>query len=103
MPLVVEIIREGLHVKPPWGWTEQTLDVILTAALKEGDPDLEYKEGETFGNIPVGQYVNVSITGVYYIDTKAPLWKLGRQVLREDFVVADFALRAGDEIKMWRS
>jgi hypothetical protein len=98
-------------------WDDLTLNCVLTAALKEGDPDLEYQEGRTFGNIEGGKFVNLVYTGIYYIDTKCPLWKQGEMTLGsehrwefgdpQDDGDSDkyrlIELKPGDKIKMWRS
>lgn len=81
MPLEINVKRNNKPIKLIWD--DITLDIILSCALKESDPDMEYQSGKRFGDIEAPTYVRVSDTGVYYIDTQSPLWKQGRWTFRE--------------------
>jgi hypothetical protein len=115
MPLEVQVKRNRKPIDLVWD--DITLDILLSCALKESDPDLEYQEGKKFGDIEAPTYVRVSDSGVYYIDTKSPLWKQGRLVLKQEhryeFGDAEHSgnpdryrlieLKPGDVIEMRRS
>ncbi len=112
MPLNISVKRNGKPVK--FTWDDVTLNCVLTAAIQESDPDLAYDGEKTFGNLPEGKFVDLASTGVYYIDTKCPLWKSGRLTLDRDhnwtFKSSDpnyedriIDLKAGDVIEMYRS
>jgi len=112
MPLNTQVLRDGEPVKGlPWsGFLGETmLNIFLTVGLKEGDPELEYNEGKTFGELEPPDFVNVAWSGVYYIDTKASLWKEGKQTLSRDYtfewgpeVEFRVELKKGDVLRMWR-
>lgn len=101
MPLNIEVLRGGEARKLSWDYF--TLSCCYTAALKEGDPEFEYAEGKKFGELEEGQWVDFSMAPIYYLDSKAPLLKNGRQVLHRTHKFGELTLEAGDEIRAWRS
>lgn len=116
MPLNCQVKRNKRVVKlPEWQThSEAMLNVFLTIGLKEGDPDLVYNaDGKTFGEVEPPKFVNVAWTGVYYINTKCPLWSTGELTLSRDYeykfdlpeVEAPFNvhLKKGDTLHMWRN
>jgi len=109
MPLEIRVKRNNKPLKIDGGWDELTLNVVLTAALKESDPNLAWSDKyPTIGEIEPPEFADVANTGVYYLKTESPLWKSGRLVLRK-FHLYEFPnnrridLRPGDVIEMWRS
>jgi len=110
MPLNTQVLRKGKPVH--MSWDGLTLSCFLTTALKETDPEFEYQEGKTFGELPDGEWVNFGMSPIYYLATKSPLWHHGEITLTSDhhyeFVYddgekgeADF--KAGDKFIMYRS
>jgi hypothetical protein len=80
---------------------------MYTAALKEGDPELEFTEGKNFGGLPDGEWVDFSWVPIYYLKSKAPLIRYGKQTLlqRHVFDLGDdkkFVLKPGDVLRAWR-
>lgn len=102
MPLNVEVHRDG---KPRTDivWDYRSLSMIYTAAMKEGDPNYEYQKNKTFGSLEGGQWVDFSMTPIYYMKSKAGLIKNGRQKLKKTHTFDTLTLEAGDEIRAWRS
>jgi len=112
MPLNTQVLRDGKPVKGlPWtGMEGETmLNIFLTVGLTEGDPELVIAaDGRKAGEINAPEFVNIAWTGVYYVNTKAPLWKKGRQVLTRDYTYdldpkLKIELKKGDVLEMWRS
>lgn len=122
MPLNARVLRNGKPRRDlPWNGgegnaiernfrAEALLNAFLTTALKEGDPDLVITaSGKRAGELPDGTLVRIADTGVYYIDTKCPLWKTGRLVLQRDhhFTYDDgtpfVEFLAGDVLEMFRT
>ena len=119
MPLNCVVIRNGKRRKDIlWNGgegnliernmvSEGVLNTFLTVAMKEGDPTLAFSGDRTFGDLEEGKFVDLASTGVYYIETKCPLWHGGSMVLREDHNFSQVHpslpdYKAGDELKMWR-
>lgn len=110
MPLNCEVLRDGKVRKMTWDYV--TLNVMLTVGLMEGDPDtFEKLFGERELEPP--RHGNIADTGVYYLDTKAPLWKLGRHVVEQDYlyeipaangegIFATIEFKKDDVLRMWR-
>lgn len=114
MPLEINVKRNRKPVKLIWD--DLTLNVVLTAALRESDPTMAWSEKyPTIGDIEPPNFANVADTGVYYLGTDSPLWKQGRLVLKQfhmyeiparddpNDIVRRIDLRPGDVIEMWRS
>lgn len=108
MPLNTRIEREGETLKMDGGWTWFHLSAMLTAAFKEDSPDMEFNDdGETFGSLDPGYYVDFSIAPVYYL-TGARVIERGCQTLREDHTFFGpngtvLELMAGDVLIAYRS
>src|SRR5262245_13706655 len=106
MPLVTEWKRDGERVKPPGGWDWTMLSAFMTAAFKEGSPEMEIKEGLTFDDLAIGEFVDFSMAPIYCM-TGCALVEEGKQVLERDHEfrlggdrVAYF--KAGDTLQCWR-
>lgn len=120
MPLNTGVYRNGKRrTDLPWNGgkgnlfergmrSEYLLNCFLTVGMIEGDPDLVITEsGKAGKDLEPGTVVRLADTGVYYIDTKSPLWKVGKLVLKQDHSFGDeeerIEFKAGDELRMWRS
>lgn len=109
MPLNIEVWRGDETVTLEWDWI--TLSCIYTACVQEAEPDREYNDGKTFGDIPEGKYVNFDMIPIYYLDWNTPLVKKGQQTLQFDHTwkwthedeERVIELKAGDVVKAWRS
>ena len=101
MPLVIKVTRNEQPLKLTWDFN--TLSAIYTACIKEQDPDQEYREGKTFGDIEAGHFVDFSMCPIYYLDMpKVPLVARGEQTLLHDHKYEWMELKAGDRITAWR-
>lgn len=112
MPLNCEIRRND-KVRKDLVWDVVTLNVMLTVGLMEGDPDffeLLFKTRE----LEPPRHGNIADTGVYYLDTKAPLWEIGKHVVQNDYlyeipaangegIFATIEIKKGDILRMWRT
>lgn len=107
MPLNTEITREGEPLVTRWDGT--TLSAMYTAAVQEAEPDREFSEGRTFGDLEDGQYVSFDMVPIYYLDWDVPLVKEGRQVLERSHTFdlwtdhPPLELTAGDVLRAYRS
>lgn len=110
MPLEIQVIRKGKPVQLLWD--DVTLSCVLSAALQESDPELEYQPGKRFGDLKADEWVDFRMSPIYYLDTKSPLWKKGTLTLNQahSFFVLNpeptrkpIVLQSGDRIEMWRS
>lgn len=121
MPLHVQIDREGETVKCIWDWP--MLSVALTACLTEACPDIleDMTEGRYRRADPVvlindkvyEQYVDLSMTPIYYVTWPVPVLQKGMQILKRDhkFYIAsredenkrDVTLKKGDIVRAHRS
>jgi len=108
MPLNTQVIRNG---KPfEMRWDGQSLSIFLTTALIETDPEFEYQDGKTFGDLKPGEWVDFGWSPIYYLATKSPLWHLGEITLTSDhkyILTKDgseiLEFKAGDKFVMYRS
>lgn len=125
MPLNTRVLRNGKVRKDiPWGGgdgdlfernyvAEFLLNAFLTTGLKEGDPELVYSRDSDgterrVGDLEPGKFLDLAMTGVYYIDTKSPLWREGRITCRDSHTYLEgtkyeVTFRTGDVLEMWRS
>lgn len=107
MPLEIQVTRNGKAV--PFVWDYTTLSCILSAVLKESDPEMKYSDEGTFGELPEGKYVDFRWAPIYYLNTKSPLWHRGSYTIRTHHlfdVVSDkkpIELKPDDEVTMYRS
>lgn len=85
MPLVTEVTRDDETVDHVWDYA--TLSAMFSVALAEACPDLVLaKSGQTMREVcDGGQFVDMSMFPLYYVDWDLPLLKEGRQVLNEDW------------------
>lgn len=107
MPLSTRIEREGEIVKIEGGWTWFTLSAFMTAAFIEDSPDMEYDEGQKFGDLDPGYWVDFSMAPIYYMKG-ARVIEHGVQTLEEDhtFFGPDglvLELLAGDVLIAYRT
>lgn len=109
MPLVISVTR-GFDQLSLF-WDEFTLGCIYTAALIEGDPEFEYQPGKRIGSLPPGNWIDFSMSPIYYLATKAPLVKQGFQALKHDHSfhgepveghIRTLELKAGDILRQHR-
>lgn len=83
MPYVTEWKRHGVRVTPSGGWDHKMLSAFMTAAFKEGSPDMEIREGLTFDDLAIGEYVDFSMAPIYYMEG-CELVEKGQQILKRD-------------------
>jgi hypothetical protein len=112
MPLNTQVTRNGKIHKPESGWTGLGLSCFLTVAIKDALPQWEYREGKRIGDIEEGQFVDFTMSPVYYMDIDVPLWKKGTQTLMRDHTFGPFKdedgeftvfYKKGDVLSMYRS
>lgn len=120
MPLRTQIVRGSKPLKVP-SWDGQMLSFMYTAAFKEAEPEREYADGETFGDLgqaqveETGEYfdqwVDFSMAPIYYLGGESPLMKRGEQTLLQNhrFLHTDHKgkqtiveLKPGDVLRAWR-
>ncbi len=111
MPLETEIIGvKGEIIQLTWDFV--ALSIMLTVGLREGDPDFKVKllrnEEETrIGDLPMDEWIDFSWQPIYYLNTKAPLWKVGEHKVQNnyEFKINDertIILRKGYKLRMRR-
>ena len=105
MPLETQIRRNNRTLKVQWDFPH--LSCMLTAALKEGDPDF-LNNLLTDPPLEEGVYVDFSWAPIYYFNTKCKLWTEGKQILKQThtFQLSGnelFELKRGDLLRMHRS
>lgn len=106
MPLRTQWIRDGEVLKPPRGWDWRMLSAFMTAAFKEGGPDMEVKEGLTFDDLAIGEWVDFRMAPIYCMMGCA-LVEQGEQTLER---AHEFRLerdrivyfQTGDVLRCWR-
>jgi hypothetical protein len=76
---------------------------MYTVAIKEGDPNYEYKPGKTFGELPEGEWIDFSMAPIYYLNTKCKLQEKGKQVVKNRHTFGELEFLPGDELHAWRS
>ena len=125
MPLNIYVERKGKR-RRDLIWDQQMLDFCYTVAYMDEDPDREYADGKTFGELGTwvfdpdnehgtkwsGQefecYVNF-VCGVYYIEGDCGLVKRGEQIVKRKHRFLHAAAEKpvvflpGDKIVAWRS
>lgn len=109
MPLVVEVKRGG-EIRDDIVWDYFALSCMYTVAIKEGAPNHVglLKDNKTFGELEDGQYIDFSMTPIYYLDVPGcKLVETGTQKVknhhefhRGDGTVLAFA--PGDILRAWR-
>lgn len=109
MPLVTSIKRNGKVVKVPWD--DNVLNCFLSVGLQEGDPEFYNK---VIGDMPITEMVfehegtlyekpvNFWDVPVYYLETKAPLWKEGKHKVQRPHKFLNLTLEKGDVLEMHR-
>ena len=132
MPLNCEIRKKNGHVVKV-AWDDHTLNCFLSIGMSEGDPELwakffpEAKDNPDYfkrTNDEGVEYeipMNFMAVPVYYLETKAPLWKQGKQTIQNDhtYMIAEgyeptpmgangadakpFVFKKGWELGMWRT
>lgn len=111
MPLETEIIGvKGEVVQLPWDLT--MLSIMLTVGLREGDPDYKIvvagdEEESRIADIPMDKWIDFSWAPIYYLNTKAPLWRKGEHIVQNnyEFKINDertIILRKGYKLRMHR-
>ena len=114
MPLVTKIVRNGKTHKPEGGWDDFSLSCFYTAAYVEAAPDRIINDMDekklTYGDLVDGQWVDFSMSPIYYMDG-CPLVEEGEQKLeRAHFFRATYRdgtertlkFNKGDILKAWR-
>jgi hypothetical protein len=105
VPLNTLIENDGITQR--YDWDEEGLNMFLTVGLWEGDPRFEWRPGKTVSHWKPPNFLNVALTGVYYLGTKAKLWKHGRQILKKDYTFElpdrTVMFKKGMVLKMWRT
>ena len=126
MPLNTRIKRKGRVLKGIY-WNDHMCNIFLTIGLSEGDPELWNKDDSTpaadwffeHEGVIYEKPMNFMTVPVYYLETKAPLWKEGKHIVQKDhrFLNAkpigkaadneweniEVIIKKGDVLEMWRS
>jgi hypothetical protein len=97
MPLETEVLREGKRVDHIWDYA--TLSALYSICIGEAAPDEVIK---------AGQFVDMSMFPIYYLDVDIPLVKTGEQVIENDYTFGEdserpIIVKKGDVFRAWRT
>ena len=114
MPLNTQIVRDGKILPVRWGYWH--VNLMFTVTTVEQEPDREYAEGKTFGQLGSieheGQTYDCFVefyAGVYYLDYQTDLCRKGEQTLTAAHRYIDpadgevFEFLPGDVLRAWRA
>jgi hypothetical protein len=108
MPLETEVLREGKRVDHIWDYA--TLSALYSICIGEAAPDEVFaSDGRTMGEvIKAGQFVDMSMFPIYYLDVDIPLVKTGEQVIENDYTFGEdserpIIVKKGDVFRAWRT
>src|SRR5574342_51179 len=113
MPLVTEITRNGKNFNP--GWSDFALCAMFTAALLEGDPEMEFESGAKVKDLEPGMVMDFIWSKHIYLFPKGhmDLIDKGVQVLHDSHVFRshddpdhedyqEITFLPGDKLRAWR-